>query len=77
MTYKIENGIPLPDNKLNSTTRWLHKIEVGDSFLIQGAYSADSMIIKGIRSWGRRQNPPRAFVARQQIGGGVRVWRAS
>jgi len=50
-------------------------MEVGDSFYLAKAGSADERTIANLRAWGLNQKPRRQFMARQQPEGGVRVWR--
>jgi hypothetical protein len=72
----IEKGIPLPTaKKLSRLSMAYHAMEVGDSFHLKDAHSADDRRIVSIRVWGHRQSPVRRFTARQQVDGGMRVWR--
>ena len=71
--FEIERGIPIPENKRHSEYPW-SKLEVGDSFVVEGdKKTAKSLRVTGW-DYGRRHRPFKIIV-RQETDKTVRVWR--
>ena len=71
--FKIEKGVPMPDNRNYGATRYpFRQMEVGDSLFVPGQTTATFSGVPG--GWARRAG---FKFACRTVEGGVRVWRVA
>lgn len=70
MTYEIEDGFDMPENRGSSAIYPWHKMEIGQSFFVDGG---GFELHNGAYMMSKRHSPKK-FVARK-VDGGMRVWR--
>lgn len=77
MDYIIENKIPVPVSRNDSTKFPFKEMNVGDSFIICDDYSYENQVKFGnlARSWARTYNPLWKFSLRREDGCKIRIWR--